>query len=166
MPTNNGVAIVPGSFNVAPTKITTGPGSETLEWDLSLPSALPTTQTITWQSTVTGLQAGQTLAVTQGATVAFVARTCGTLSLPGTSVTGRQVVVLTPTAKTVAVGTPAAYTVTLFNPTSTAVTYNLAVQGVPLAWVSLASSVKVGPQGSATVPLTLTLQRRRDAGDL
>jgi uncharacterized membrane protein len=35
VPTSNGVSIVPGSFNVAPTTITQGAGSETLTWSLA-----------------------------------------------------------------------------------------------------------------------------------
>jgi len=35
VPTNNGVSIVPNSFNVAPTTITPGAGSETLSWNLA-----------------------------------------------------------------------------------------------------------------------------------
>ncbi len=45
--------------------------------------------TITWQSQVTNLQGGQTLPVTLGGSVAFTNQgTPGTLTLPGTSITG------------------------------------------------------------------------------
>ncbi len=70
VPTNGGVSIVPNSFNIAPTMITTGPSSETLEWDLALTSA-ETSQTFTWQESVTGLRAGESLPVAQDASVEF-----------------------------------------------------------------------------------------------
>ena len=54
----HGVSLVPGSFNVAPTTTTANAdGSQTFVWNLGL-SASNTSQTITWQSNVTGSQSG------------------------------------------------------------------------------------------------------------
>ncbi len=157
VPTNNGVSIDPNSFSIAPTAITTNSNdSETLEWDLSLPSGT-SSQTITWQSDVSGLQPGQSLPVVQSATVSFVSQgTPGSMTLPGQFVTGEQIIGINPPAQTVQPGAPASYDVTLLNPTSTSVTYNLSVLGVPPGWVNMEPSVTVGPNGSADVPLVLT----------
>ncbi len=70
IPTNNGVAVDPNSFNLAPTKITTGPDSETLEWDLAFTAGY-TDQTITWKSLVSHLQPGEARTVVEDATVDF-----------------------------------------------------------------------------------------------
>ena len=157
VPANNGVAIVPGSFNVAPSQMTANPdGSETLEWDLGF-SAGNTSQTITWQSSVTGLQPGQSATVADDATVQFTSQgTPGTLTLPDQIVAGDQLIGLAPATQTVVPGAAATYSVTLSNPTSSAVTYNLSVQGVPPGWVNVASSVPVGAGLTVNVPLVLT----------
>ena len=101
IPTGNGVSIVPGSFSVAPSNTVTGTGTETLEWDFELGSG-DTGQTITWQEAVSGLAAGQSLPVVQGATVEFATSPTDTLSLPGQLVTGEQVIGLSPATQTVA----------------------------------------------------------------
>ena len=136
---------------------TTNPdGSETLEWDLGF-SAGNTSQTITWQSSVTGLQPGQSATVAADATVQFTSQgTPGTLTLPDQFVAGDQIIGLTPATQTAAPGAAATYSVTLSNPTSSAVTYNLSVQGVPPSWVKLSSTVPVGAGLTVNVPLVLT----------
>ena len=156
VPTGNGVSIVSGSFSVAPTTMTTGASSETLTWDLGF-SAGDTSQAITWQEAVTGVQPGQALAVAQGGSVQFVSQgTSGTLGLPAQAVTGDQIIGMTPATQTVAPAAPASYTVTLSNPTGGAVTYSLSVQGLPAGWVNLPSSVQVPANGSTQAPLVLT----------
>ncbi len=83
---SSGVSIVPGSFNLAPNSTTTNAdGSQTLEWDLGL-SAGTTSQTITWQSTVTGLQPGQSVTVADDATVEFTTAPQDTQSVSLTGV--------------------------------------------------------------------------------
>ena len=62
VPTNNGVAVDPNSFSIAPTNITTGTTSERLTWDLTLSGA---SEAIQFGETVTGLQPGQSLPVAQ-----------------------------------------------------------------------------------------------------
>jgi len=157
VPANNGVSIVPGSFNIAPSQITTNPdGSETLEWDLGF-SAGNTGQTFTWQSNVTGLQPGQSATVAAAATVQFTSQgTPGTLALPDQIVAGDQIIGLAPTTQTAAPGAAATYSVTLSNPTGSAVTYSFAVQGVPSSWVDVSSTVLVGAGLTVNVPLVLT----------
>jgi large repetitive protein len=165
IPTDNGVSIVPGSFSVAPSQITNGANSETLEWDLSFTGA-STTQTITWQEAVTGLQPGQALPVAQDASVLFTSQgTTATLTLPDQYVTGEQIIGLSPPTQTVAPAAAATYDVTLLNPTSSQVTYDLSTQGVPVGWVNLPSSVTVAANGSADVPLVLTSDSFTPLGD-
>lgn len=57
VPTGGNVSIVPGLFSLAPTLITPGSGVETLGWDLGLAPG-SAGQTISFQSSVTGLQPG------------------------------------------------------------------------------------------------------------
>ena len=156
VPTSNGVSIDTSSFSIAPTTITpNGNNTETLEWDLNLPSGT-SSQTITWQSAVSGLQPVQSLPVVQGAVVSFVSQaTPGSLTLPEQFVTGEQIIGINPPTQTVQPGAPASYNVTLLNPTSNSVTYDISVQGVPPSWVDVEPSVTVGPSGSADVPLVL-----------
>ena len=162
----HGVSPVASSFSVAPTTTTTNAdGSQTLVWDLGL-SASNTSQTITWQSNITGLQAGQSLPVEQSGTVTFTSQgTPATLNLPDQFVAGDQIIGLDPATQTVAPGAAASYTVNLVNPTNQAVTYTLSVQGVPSNWVTLASTVMVAANGSASVPLTLTSASFAALGD-
>jgi len=166
VPANNGVSIVPGSFNIAPTETTTNPdGSETLAWDLAF-SAGNTGQTITWQSSVTGLQPGQSATVAADATVQFTNQgTPGTLTLPDQIVAGDQIIGLAPATQTVAPGAAATCSVTLSNPTSSAVTYSLAVQGVPSGWVNVSSTVLVGAGLTVNVPLVLMSDSFAALGD-
>jgi uncharacterized repeat protein (TIGR01451 family) len=149
------VTVVSGSFNVPPTKTTTGTNSDTLEWDLLLPGGESTS--LSWQSTVTGLQAGASRSVTQGTTVNFVSQgTPGTLTLPATAVTGVPIISLTPAAQTAPPGGSATYDVRIENPTDASVTYSVFLQSTVSLPNQLPSSVTVGPQGTVDVPLTIT----------
>ncbi len=165
IPTGAGVSVVPGSFSIAPSNTITGNGTETLQWDLAL-SASNTSQTISWQDAVTGVQPGQSLPVAQDASVAFSSQgTSSTLSLPDQFVVGQQIIGLAPASQSVAPGAAASYTVTLVNPTSSPVTYNLSVQGVPAQWVGLPGSVVVAANGTTNVPLALTAAASANTSD-
>jgi len=154
IPTGSGVSVVPGSFNIAPSNIVSGTNSEILEWSFAF-TAGTTSQTITFQEAVTGLAAGQSETIVDGATVSFVSQgTPGALTLPAQSVAGDEIIGLAPATQTVAPGAQASYTVNLTNPTSSAVTYTLAVQGLPSSWVRLGSTtVSLAAGGTASVPL-------------
>ncbi|MGP8008405.1 MAG: hypothetical protein ACLP2J_15420, partial [Acidimicrobiales bacterium] len=149
-------SVVPNSYNVAPTTIISGATTETLEWDLSL-SQGQTSQTFTWQSSVSGLEPGQLQTIAQGGTVQFTsAGSNGTLTLPPLAVTGQQILGLDPATQTVAPGQAADYTLHVDNPTSSAVTYDLALAGVPSSWSTLPATVSVAANGEQDLPLTLT----------
>ena len=88
VPTTTGVSIVANSFNVAPTQTTTGATSETLIWNFSSLAAIPSGG-ITWQTSVSNLQAGAALPVTLGTTVQYTALgTTGSETLPPLVVAG------------------------------------------------------------------------------
>ena len=156
VPNGTGVAVVPNSFNIAPTTIIPGTDYDTLEWNLTLNQDVPN-QTLTFQTEVTALQPGETRAATLQSTVAFTSEGVnGQVALPAQNVFAAQVLGLTPATQTVAPGAPATYTLTIANPTTTDVTYDLSVQGVPAAWVQIPAQELVPAGGSVTVPLTLT----------
>src|SRR5262249_31641892 len=67
VPTGHGVAAVPSSFSLPPTKIIHGTNFDTLEWDLNLASS--GTQAIFWQSALSNLQADEVRPVALGATI-------------------------------------------------------------------------------------------------
>jgi hypothetical protein len=127
----------------------------------------PKSETFTWQSTVSNLQVGEVRPVALGATVNFRSQGSppGTLTLPGTNVTGAQVLALSPASQTVAPASPAAYTVTVSNPGNAADTFNLAVLGVPASFVNLPGSVTVPANSSVPVTLTLTSDVLATLGD-
>jgi uncharacterized membrane protein len=79
-----------------------------------------------------------------------------TVALPPTSVSGAQILALSPATQTVAPGSAADYTVTVMNPTGSAETYNLSVQGISPSWVRFASQVTVAANSSGQLTLTLT----------
>lgn len=158
VPKNTGVAVVPNSFNTPPPQIIAGNDVDTLVWDVTL-SAGSSTQTFTWQSTVSDLQPGEARQVTRDTSIDFsVQGTSGQIALPPLEVASQQILSLLPDSRTVQPGAAASYALTVQNPTGTAVTYTLSVQGVPSQWLALAPAVTVGAQGTAVVPLTLTAE--------
>ena len=154
IPKGTGVAIVPGSFSLAPTTTVTGGSSDTYLWQQ------PASSPITWQETVTAMQPGSSRNVVTGGSVAFTLPTLGsgTLSLAPAVVTSDHIVSLSPAeSPLIHIGGTASHTITLTNPSaSTAVTYTLTVEGVPASWVkSLAPQVAVPASGSASTVLLL-----------
>ncbi|MGD1072439.1 MAG: hypothetical protein ABSB15_20125 [Bryobacteraceae bacterium] len=154
---NAGVAAYdPTSFNVAPTKITTGAGFDTLEWDN------PPVSTLTWNSTITGIQAGQIATVDRGGTVSFTSTLGnGTVDIGQVDVGGDQIISLSPSTQTYSGYPGAQYTVTVRNPTSASVTYYLTFAGITQVWLPafpsplFPSSVTVPAQGTVNLSLTL-----------
>ena len=155
----------PGSFNIAPDQTSSDASFEVLTWQRVL-STNQTSQTITWDSLVNGLQPGEFREIVNGGTVDFVANAVpGHIPLPPLAIASEQILALTPASQTAQLGSPAAYTLTLKNPTATAVTYNLSVQGVPSSWVNLASAVTVPAQGAVNQPLTLQSDTQATPGE-
>ncbi len=154
VPTGVGVALVPGSFNLAPSSITSTATTDTYTW------LQPTVAPITWQATVSNMQPGSSRNVANGGSIGFALPTLGsgTLTLGAAAVTANHIISISPASHSppIQVGAPATFTITLSNTSSTAVTYSLAVQGVPASWIkTLAPSVTVSANSSATTPLIL-----------
>ena len=88
VPKNTGVTVVPNSFSIAPTQIIDGPDFQTLVWDLTVGPG-DTSQTITWQSTVSNLLPDEVRQLTLNTTVQYVGQTTtGALTLPPLAVAG------------------------------------------------------------------------------
>ncbi len=157
LPAGTAANIVSGSFNAPPTQINTSSSGDSLVWDRSF-AAGNTTYTFTWQTTLSGVQAGQTVPVTTGASASYTTQgTPGTLNLPGTSVTGAAIISIAPASQSVQPGATATYDLRLFNPGSAQDTYYLDIQGLPSDWKSdLPGSVTIPANGSVDLPLALT----------
>jgi uncharacterized membrane protein/transglutaminase-like putative cysteine protease len=82
IPKNTGVEIVPGSFNVPPTRIISGQAFDTLVWETNLAFGGASRQ-FTWQSAITGLVPGATREVTLATNIEYVLGAGGPLSLRG-----------------------------------------------------------------------------------
>lgn len=127
IPNTTGVSVVAGSYNNAPSQIIHSASFDTLVWNLNL--AFGNTQpTLTWQSQVSNLTTDEVRPVTLGATVNFTSNaTPGSFSLPGSAVTGAEIVSLTPATQTAQPNATALYTIRLSNPTDAQVTYRVAL---------------------------------------
>jgi hypothetical protein len=159
IPHSGGVALVPGSFSIDPTQVIAGADFDTYIWNLSL-SAGETTRTITWQTTVTGLQSGQTRTIAIDPSVTFTALgTTDDIDLPPLPVVGEQILGLDPGSRSARPGEAASFTLHVSNPTNAPVTYNLAIQGVSSDWlIGLPATVTLGPHATATLPFSLRSQ--------
>lgn len=162
VPKGTGVSLVPGSFNVPPTTITSGAASDTYVWQQ------PAVSPLTWQATVAAMQPGSSRDVATGGSVAFTLPSLGSgnLPLPPAMVTSDHVLSLAPPeSPAIEIGAPTSFTLTLGNPSSVAITYHLSVEGVPASWVkTLSPSITVAAASSAST--TLTLQTPIAAGGL
>ncbi|MEO7255797.1 MAG: transglutaminase domain-containing protein [Casimicrobium sp.] len=154
VPKGTDVALVAGSFNLAPSSIASTATMDTYTW--LQPSVAP----ITWQATVSSMQPGSSRDVATGGSIGFTLPTLGsgTLTLGAAAVTANHIVAISPAshAPPIQIGAPATFTITLSNPGAASVTYSLAVQGVPTSWVkALVPSVVVAANSTATTPLIL-----------
>jgi hypothetical protein len=165
VPKATGVALVPGSFNLAPSSIASTATTDTYAWQQ--PNVAP----ITWQATVSNMQPGTGRPVVNGGSVAFTLPSLGsgTLPLGAAVVTANHIIAVSAsTPPLVAIGAPAAYVVTLTNPSAAAsVTYTLSTEGIPASWVkTLASSVTVPAGSSATTPLVVQSNVGQSGGNI
>ena len=156
LPAGGAAQIIPDSYNVAPTQVTTSATGDSLIWNRNFQPGL-TSYTFSWQSTVDVAAAGRTVPITLGAGAAFtIEGTSGTTGLPGKSVTVAPIIAVTSIVDTVQPGGSATYDVALTNPTVAQVTYAETVDQAPAgSAVSLPPSVTVA--AGATVHVLLTL---------
>jgi uncharacterized membrane protein len=88
VPNNTGVAVVPNSFNLAPTQVIHGSTFDTLVWNLTLAPG-SAAQTLTWQSAVSNLQPGEVRPVTLSTAIDFTSLgAANQLTLPSAEVAG------------------------------------------------------------------------------
>lgn len=165
VPKGTGVALVPGSFNLAPTSVTSTATADTYVWQQ--PSIAP----ITWQASVSNMQPGSGRTIANGGSVAFTLPSLGsgTLPLAPAVVTANHIIAVSASVPlSVAVGAPATYVVTLSNPSPTSpVTYTLSTQGIPTTWVkTMATSVTVPANATATTPLVVQSNIGQSAGTI
>ncbi len=171
LPAGAAANIVPGSYNIPPTKVITSSSGDTLVWDRYFASG-NTTYTFTWQTKLSNVQAGETIPITTGTTATYTSQgTAGTLKLPGTSVTGVSFVSLSPKSQSVQPGATANYDVQLTNPTNAPITYYVQVHegnGDDFSNVSVNggnSQVTVAAGATVDVPLQITADEGATAGD-
>ena len=176
VPNNTGVTIVPdslsvpGAFNTAPPQVVQGANYDTVVWNGVL-SYGASDVTVTWQSTVSNLGVGQVVPVTSSGSVGFVSQgTPGTVTLPGTAVTGVAIISISPESQTEQPGGTATYDVQLTNPTDAPITY--AVYGQAPIYNSISylnvnsrqGYVTVGPEATVDVPLQVTTELDATSG--
>jgi len=164
-PKGTGVTLVPNSFNLAPTAISSTASSDTYTWQQ------PTVTPITWQATVSAMQPGTGREVATGGAVEFTLPSLGSGSLPlspAVVTANHTIAVSASVPPLVAIGSPATYVVTLTNPSTTsAVTYHLSAEGIPSGWVkTLAPSVTLGAGAVVTTPLVVQSNIGQSGGNI
>lgn len=165
VPKGSGVALVPGSFNLAPTSIASTATTDTYTW------LQPVVAPITWQAVVSNMQPGSGRPVANGGSILFTLPTLGsgTLPLGPAIVTANHIIAVSvSTPPLVAVGAPATYVVTLTNPSTTSpITYTLSTESIPPGWVkTLATSVTVAANSAATTPLVVQSNVGQSGGSI
>ena len=154
---NTGKAVVdPTSFSLAPTSVTTQPGAtySTYVW------TQPTSNTITFNVNVTGVNPGDVPAVVVGGQLVYTLPTlgAGTYVLAPLTALCQQILTISPVSQNVSnAGNSATYSVTVSNPTGSVQTFVPSTLGVPSSWgITLPASVTVSPGGMQTFSLTVT----------
>ncbi|MGE3818073.1 MAG: Ig-like domain repeat protein [Isosphaeraceae bacterium] len=165
IPNGQGTSVIPGSFNVAPTRIMAGAGFDTYEWDFNFTSG-NANQTITWETNVTGLQPGERRTTSLEAAVSFTALGAqGAFDLPPLQVAGEQVLGLSPASRTVRPGETAEFLLHIGNPTATSITYAMEIQGVRSRWSNLPATITVPARGSVDYALKLKSEALAEIGE-
>ena len=155
IPNNSDVALVANSFNVAPDEIVPGAEFDTLVWNLAF-DEVDTARELTWQSTVSNLQPGESRGVVLDSMIEFVGLAAGKIAVAGKSVYVDQVLTLAPEQQTQRPGETSLFTLTIENPTDTDVSYDLTTAGVPDHWISMAPQANVPAGDQVDVPVRIT----------
>jgi uncharacterized membrane protein len=159
--------LVANSFDKPPTQIIDGADFDTYVWKRSLAFG-NADASFSWQTKLNNLTPGENRGVTLGASVDFVEQsTSGSLALPSTSVSARQILSISPQSQTVQPLGSVSYTVTLSNPTDAPITYHLSPQDAAFAFQYKYpfSGITVPAQGTVSVPLTITPFSTTGLGD-
>ncbi len=150
VPTGTGVTA--SNFNPVPTQTTPGTGTTTYFWQQ------PSTNSITFTESLTGMQPGIPVTVVSGGSIDFVAEAFGngSLGVAPLDVLPGQILSISPDSQSVTAGQSTSFTITVSNPTAASITYAMSVKGVPTSWVQIPASVNIAAKGSQNVTLTVT----------
>jgi probable HAF family extracellular repeat protein len=145
IPTTGNAALVPGSFNPAPSTTTPGSGSTTYTWNQ------PSQNTITFGMNLTGVNPGDVTTLVNSGSLNYTLPSLGSgsYSLGSLSVLSHHILSISPQSQTVSYGgAPETYTATVTNPTGTQQTFNLSAI-VPPGWSGVVpANVTVAANGS------------------
>jgi uncharacterized membrane protein len=153
-------------YTVDPTSITptaTSVSSSEIDWMGSLPDNSTGSEQFHVSGSVAGMAPGEVRQISDGTTVTVTFLSAGgqiqavPIALAPVTVAAEHIISLAPDTQTADLGSETTYTVQLTNPYSTAVTYNLATEGLDGFTVGLASSVTVPAGQTVTIPLDLTI---------
>ena len=165
VPNDGSAALVADSFNVPPDEILAGADFDSLVWNTVFSVAL-TNEIFTWQMDVADLQPGEAREVAVGGAVDFTAwGTEFSIALQPLRAGGEQILALEPGAQTVRPGEPVDFAVIVKNPSANPVTYDLALQGLPTDWVSLASPVTLPASNQVSQTLRVRSEAYAALGD-
>ncbi len=153
-------------YTVDPTSViptATSFSSSEIDWMGSLPDDSTDSVSFRVSGSVSGMAPGEVRQISDGTTVNATYLSAGgqeqtvLIALPPVTVAAEHIISLAPDAQTADLGSEASYTVQLTNPYATAVTYNLATEGLDGFTVGLAPSVTVPAGQTVTVPLDLSI---------
>jgi uncharacterized membrane protein len=163
---NNGVSIVPNSFNIEPSDIIDNGAYETLVWSedkFPLPYS-PFDTTITWNLQVDDLQPVEAREVLNGGEADFTYQgTPGAITLAPQFLSSGDVIDLNPSSQTARPGEEVVYTVTLHNPGSIDLPLDLGLSGLDPSWYYFDQPSLTLPAASDAVT---SLHVRPDSGAL
>ncbi|NCC32253.1 MAG: hypothetical protein EOM24_09545, partial [Chloroflexia bacterium] len=147
-----GVVPLTTTFSLPPR--TPAPG---LTWRYRQEGLAQPVRTLSFAAQLTAMQPGEVRAVSEGTTVtSTLASGRNQLTFPPLYVTAARLVTIDPVQPAARPGSQARYEVEFFNPTTTALTFTLNLDGLPLAWADLPGEVRVEPETRLRLPLTLT----------
>jgi hypothetical protein len=153
IPSTGNAALVPSSFNLAPTTTTPGTAFTTYTWNQ------PTTNTITFNMALSNVNPGDATTLINSGQMNFTLPTLGsgTFTLAPLSVLTQHTLTISPTTQSVNFGgQTATYTATITNPLPTPQTFIPTVI-VPPGWTSATpASVAVPANGSQSFNVTIT----------
>ncbi|MCA9938168.1 MAG: tandem-95 repeat protein, partial [Anaerolineales bacterium] len=110
------------------------------------------------QTLMPALQPGEARPISTGSIIEFTRNNNTTVvTIPPLYVSAPHIIAITPDTRGVTPATTTAYTVTVSNAFSTTQTINLAILGLPAAWITLADSVTLASGETVDLPLTVAV---------
>ncbi|MFN8389804.1 MAG: transglutaminase family protein [Bdellovibrionota bacterium] len=166
VPKTNGVSLVPGSFNLAPSSVLDHGTYDTLVWEADkfpFPYS-PFDTTLTWSLQVSALQAVEARQVLQSGIVNFTYQgSPGSIDLGPQFLSSGDVVDVFPSTQTVQPGEEGLYSVSVHNPSNASLTLSLGVAGLESSWYFFEQpTITLPPLGDSAT----TLHVKPDSGAL